>query len=104
MLLQLCNVQLHPNDEHEKADPNLAEHPQRAERFRRKDQLEEAGPQPPEQGGPEQDAGEHFTDHSRLPRFVHQAAADPGRQNDEDELDEQPGERVLEILAQVGQE
>ena len=66
--------------------------------------MEEARPKPAEQGRSEQDAGDHFSDDGRLPRFAHQAAADAGGQDDEDELNEQPGERVLEVLAQVGQE
>ena len=62
------------------------------------------GQSQPSKRGAEQDAGDHFSDDGRLPRFVHQAAANAGGQDDEDELDEQPGERVLEVLAQVGQE
>ena len=104
LLLQLGDVEFHANDEHEQANANLAEHTEGAERGRRKHQLEEAGPQPAEQGGSEQDAGDHFSDDGRLPRLAHQAAADAGGEDDEDELHEQPGERVLEVLAQVGQE
>ena len=82
----------------------MAEHAQGPEGSRRKDHLEEAGPKPAHQRGAEQDAGDHLTYDGRLTRFAHQAAANAGSQDDKNELHEQTSERVLEVLAQVGQE
>jgi hypothetical protein len=50
------------------------------------------------------DAGYHLTDHRGLADISGQSATEPGGQHNKDQLDEQPGQRVLQILARVSQQ
>ena len=76
-------VQLEPDQEHVEDDAQLRDDAERRRHGRRQDERACRGPDRAEQRWPEQDAGNHFADHRRLPdrgeQPAQQAAGDDDR-------------------------
>ena len=86
---ELPQIELHPDGEHEKANPDLAEKPQRFKGRGSENELESPWSEEPEERWAEQNAGHHLPDHGWL--------AEPGKDpteggrcaEDDPELDEE---------------
>jgi len=66
--------------------------------------MEEPWPKPPKQGGAQHDAGQHFSDHGRLADSMDQAPAHSSGEDNQDQLNEKTGERILNIFPQIAEQ
>ena len=90
-----------PDHEHEEDDADLAEQAERAERGGGEEERLRLRPEPAEQRGAEQDAGDHLADDGRLAQAAEEPADEPRRDDDDHHLQQQQRQRVMEVVAQL---
>ena len=101
---QPVQVQLHAHHKQVQANANLAEELEGRERIRREYYLVPIGHGRAENGRPQHDSRRHFADHSRLLEAPKDGSHCPRGQHDHDQLQKQPGQRLLQMVGQTGAE